>query len=207
MTMTHRPDRQGELTLRRAKAEDASLLAQIHVDAWRAAYRGLVPDEHLAGLDPTSRADSWGRFLSEGLAETYVAVLDGKAVGFITFAGCRDESADAGETGEIWGIYLRPDSWRMGVGRKLCRFAEQSLESRGYGVAVLWVFEGNTAARRFYEVWGYHIDGATKTIDAGAPLWAVRYRKTIRRVKRVSPGAASSIEGPQRAGPGRQEGL
>jgi GNAT superfamily N-acetyltransferase len=170
-------------------------LAKIHVAAWRAAYRGLVPDSHLANLDPVVRAEGFRRFLAEGLAETYVAEQDGTAIGFLTLAGCRDENVDVRETGEIWGIYLHPDHWRRGVGRKLCRFAEQALDNRGFGVVVLWVFAGNLTARRFYETMGYDADGATKTLEAGAPLLAVRYRKTIRRTKptraRTEP---SSIE-------------
>jgi GNAT superfamily N-acetyltransferase len=189
--MPDKPEVRDELSLRRAREGDADLLARIHVDAWKAAYRGLVPDEHLHGLDPEHRADGWRRFLGEGLAETYVATLDGAAVGFITFAGCRDEDVDTRSTGEIWGIYLHPKAWRKGIGRRLCRFAEQALEKRGFGVIVLWVFEGNAPARCFYETMGYCVDGAMKTIEAGAPLWAVRYRKTIRR-SRPSPIQAES---------------
>ena len=35
------------MKVRRAIIDDASRLAKIHVDSWRAAYRGLVPDTHL----------------------------------------------------------------------------------------------------------------------------------------------------------------
>jgi len=38
-----------------ATPDDALPLARLHVAAWRAAYRGLVPDEFLDGLDVDAR--------------------------------------------------------------------------------------------------------------------------------------------------------
>src|SRR6185503_6902264 len=38
------------LTLREARAADARAIAEIHVAAWRAAYRGMMPDAYLASL-------------------------------------------------------------------------------------------------------------------------------------------------------------
>lgn len=53
------------------------------------------------------------------------------------------------------------------------------LSAHGFGRIVLWVFEGNDRARRFYEAMGYTPDGATKIIEVGAPLPAVRYSKEV----------------------------
>jgi hypothetical protein len=53
------------------------------------------------------------------------------------------------------------------------------LASRDYTQAVLWVFEGNGAARGFYEAMGYATDGASKMLHPGVPLKAIWYRKQI----------------------------
>ena len=53
------------------------------------------------------------------------------------------------------------------------------LSARGFGRIVLWVFEGNDSARRFYEAMGYTPDGATKIIEVGAPLPAIRYSRRL----------------------------
>ena len=37
------------VTFRPAAAGDAAAIAALHVESWRTAYRGLVPDEFLAG--------------------------------------------------------------------------------------------------------------------------------------------------------------
>src|SRR5205809_105170 len=37
-------------TIRPARVEDAAGIAKVHIDSWRTTYKGMVPDEHLAGL-------------------------------------------------------------------------------------------------------------------------------------------------------------
>ena len=57
--------------------------------------------------------------------------------------------------------------------------AERMLKSQGYEVEILWVLEANDSARRFYEVMGFAVDGASKDVDMGGPIKAVRYRKGL----------------------------
>lgn len=167
------------MEIRRAVPADADILARVHIDSWRAAYRGLVPDSHLRKLDYSARAQRFRSSLAEKSEETYLAENDGEVVGFLTLGECRDEDLSASETGEIWGIYLAPGHWRRGIGTSLCRFGEKLLMSRGHRIATLWVFRDNDQARRFYEAMGYYADGASKTLNFVVPLEAIRYRKPL----------------------------
>ena len=167
------------MDIRRATPADANALANLHVDSWRTAYRGLVPDSHLDSLDYDRRAQRFRESLSGHAEETYLAEQDGDVLGFLTLGGCRDEDVHQEATGEIWGIYLAPQHWRKGIGRLLCRYGERILRSRSYRIATLWVFAGNEQARRFYEAMGYKADGATNILSPGAPLEAVRYRRAL----------------------------
>jgi ribosomal protein S18 acetylase RimI-like enzyme len=167
------------MNIRRATPGDAGALAKVHVDSWRAAYRGLVPDSHLDNLDYERRSVRFRESLAASSEETYVAEENGKVVGFLTLGACRDEDVDREVTGEIWGIYLAPQHWRKGVGRLLCQRGEEILSTRGYTIATLWVFEGNHQARQFYEAMGFETDGASKSLNVGAPLQAIRYRKQL----------------------------
>ncbi len=167
------------MNLRRATPDDAATIAGIHVETWRAAYRGLVPDSHLLRLDPGPQgAERFREFLESGEGETYVVERDGQPIGLLTVGPCRDDDLDE-SIGEIWGIYLAADQWRRGIGARVCARAEEMLRARGSRRIVLWVFEGNNRARRFYEAMGYSADGATKVIEVGAPLTAVRYGKDL----------------------------
>ncbi len=204
------------MTIRRATVEDAEALARLHVDAWRVAYRGLVPDSRLDSLDYERRATRFREQLAgHGLEtapskeETYVAERGGEILGFVTLGACRDADVDPQRVGEIWGIYLAPQHWRQGAGRRLCRFAEGLLASRGCVEIKLWVLAGNVRARRFYEAMGFAADGAVKVLDLDAPLEAVRYGKRGEKSMEALEMAASILReldalDEQRAEPLRQ---
>lgn len=168
-----------EIRIRCAASDDAAALARVHVDAWRQAYHGLVPDERLARLSYERGRENFARWVVDGTQETYVAEKAGEAVGFLTLGRCRDADVDAETVGEIWGMYLAPACWRQGIGTRLCRHGERIFRGRDLRAVVLWVFAANDRARRFYEAMGYAPDGATKCLDFGVPLEAVRYRREL----------------------------
>ena len=168
------------MNIRRATIDDAAALARLHIDSWRSAYRGLVPDSHLDNLDYDRRAERFRESLAGQLEETHLVEQDGDMLGFLTLGACRDEDLDQETSGEIWGIYLAPEHWRKGVGGQLCRYGERILESRAYRIATLWVLAGNDQARRFYEAMRYEVDGAAKMLNFSTPLEAVRYRRELK---------------------------
>jgi len=168
------------MNVRRAEESDAPLLARVHVDSWHAAYRGLVPDSFLESFTYQRRVQRFRESLATGSEETYVVEQNGNVMGFVMLGACRDLDLNPHCTGEIRGIYISPDYWRQGLGKRLLEEAQRLLESRQYREAVLWVLEGNEQARGFYEAMGFTLDGGTKHVDLGAPLKAVRYRKTLR---------------------------
>ncbi|MBM3286119.1 MAG: GNAT family N-acetyltransferase [Candidatus Eisenbacteria bacterium] len=171
------------MNIRRATPDDAEPLAKLHIDSWRAAYRGLVPDGHLDSLDYRLRAQRFRDSLAQNAEESYLAEQNGEILGFVTLGACRDADVDQDTSGEIWGIYLAPGHWRKGIGTSLCRYAERLLRTRGYRSALLWAFAENPQARRFYEAMGFKADGATRTLNPGAALKAVRYRRELGKPK------------------------
>ena len=170
------------MEIRRATADDAQCLAKVHVEAWRSAYKGIVPDSHLAKLDVSRQTERFRKWLSEPSGETYVAEQDSEIAGYITLGSCSDADVDKGDIGEIWGIYIDPKHWRKGIGRLLCRKGEEVLRSLGYTVVVLRVFEANDQARGFYEAMGFEADGSAKELTIGVALAAIRYRKELRKL-------------------------
>jgi GNAT superfamily N-acetyltransferase len=167
------------MKLRLADPQDAEKLAQVHVAAWQAAYRGLVPDAFLDGFTVEKRTAAFRQSLESHSEETYLLEQDDQPVAILTIGPSRDEELDVRRVGELWGIYITPAWWRQGIGRRLVQEAERMLQARGCDTIVLWVFEGNADARRFYEAMGYLPDGTSKIIDLGVSLEAVRYVKQI----------------------------
>lgn len=178
------------ITLRRATPDDALALARAHVAAWHTAYRGIVPDAHLERITVENRAERFRQSLTTTAGEIYVAEMDGQIIGHLTLGGCRDTDVDRSTTGEIWGIYLSPEHWHKGIGTFLFKQGERMLATRGYSIVTLWVLEANDPARRFYEAMGFQTDGATRTVQLGVPLMAVRYRKKVQDIESHAPADA-----------------
>jgi GNAT superfamily N-acetyltransferase len=138
------------VTIRLATPDDADALGRLHVAAWRAAYRGLMPDRILDGLTVEARAARWRRNLTTPLPDTNTWVAtDGDALtGFVSAGPCRD--ADLPGAGEVLALYVDPARLATGLGRRLLEHALASLRERGLAVVALWVLDGNARAERFY---------------------------------------------------------
>lgn len=180
------------MDLRRATPQDAPAIAAVHIAAWQTAYRGLVPDEVLDRLDTERRAADWVPLLAD-MDQHHLVIASGDEVcGFVSCGPARDNDLDRERTGEIYAIYVAPSRWRSGIGRRLCAAAIDSLESAGCREITLWVFEGHSQARGFYEALEFQVDGASRTETRGVPLTAVRYRRAV-------PGHAGGAMTPGRS--------
>lgn len=154
-------------------------MGRVHCEAWQAAYRGIMPDDYLDGLDPDDRAARWQGVLdanplpAEG--RRLVAELDDDIVGIALV--WPDTSDPASGLGELVLINVAPHAWGRGAGTALLRACCNALAELGHDQAILWVADGNARARRFYEREGWHLDGGARTEDVGgAPIVEVRYR-------------------------------
>lgn len=165
--------------LRRATGADAAAVAAMHIRAWQAAYRGIVPDPFLDGLDVEARASRYAFDRSgPGDPETWIAVEGDDVVGMVCVSPSRDD--DLPGLGEVCALYVAPDRWRSGAGSSLMARAERLLTDAGFTEASLWVLEDNARGRRFYEAAGWEADGRTRTGEIGGrELVGVRYRKTL----------------------------
>jgi ribosomal protein S18 acetylase RimI-like enzyme len=165
------------MEVRPADPDDAARIGEVHVRAWQGAYRGLMPDAYLDGLDPAERAAMWRQVMAAPPPGTHLDVVldDGGAIaGFAASGPDRDGAA---ATGELYAINLDPPSWGHGLGGALVRHVAERLAVDGFAEAVLWVATGNERARAVYERLGWSPDRAVRTADVlGATVDEVRYR-------------------------------
>jgi ribosomal protein S18 acetylase RimI-like enzyme len=167
------------ILVRDAETGDAAGMAQVHVESWRGAYRGLIPQEVLDGLDVGARTNLWIRVMDRNdpvRGAVLVAEDDDRIIGFVHVRQTRDKDGDPARTGELTAIYLAPDAWGRGAGRALMDAAVSRLVTAGYADATLWVLDTNERARRFYTAAGWDIDGTAKTEDG---LSEIRYRRPL----------------------------
>jgi ribosomal protein S18 acetylase RimI-like enzyme len=168
------------MIVRRARLDDARAIATIHVHAWQAAYRDIVPSAFLDSLSVEEREKVWHQNLARKASETWVAEEGGQLVGWISAAQSRDTDA-LPATGEVWAVYVAPAHWRRGVGRRLWNEAEEHLSASGFSDITLWVLKANAQAIAFYESIGLVIEpGSEKTITrGGTELREIRPRKRL----------------------------
>lgn len=167
---------------RPATVSDAAALADIHVRTWQATYRGFVPDDYLAALDPVRWRTFWQDRLREQVPPAGTLMLEqidgGKTVGFVSFGPSRMGSPPG--AGEIYAIYVLPQHQGGGGGRRLMAAGLAALAGGGFERAMLWVLDGNVRARRFYELDGWRADGVRERDESrGFPLDEVRYVKEL----------------------------
>jgi GNAT superfamily N-acetyltransferase len=168
--------------IRSAALADGPAVAELHVHAWRWAYRDLMPRAMLDALDIAERTALWidslstpGTSLRLWLAERPA----GDLVGFVASGNARDEEATAG-TGEIYALYQNEASLRTGVGRALVEQAALDLRTREFTSAMVRVLEGNQRARGFFEHCGWATDGEPSFALFGEhKLGELRYRKKL----------------------------
>jgi GNAT superfamily N-acetyltransferase len=160
--------------IRPAKASDAHGLASLHIVAWQYAYRDQFSEEFLDGLDIETRTAWFTRQIESG-SHVLVAEADDEPAGFSFFG----ESNDIG-WGEVFAIYVHPDSWGDGHGYELLRASEKGLESAGFARALLWVLAGNTRARSFYERQGWALGKPIRLEEIGGiQVTEVRYERIL----------------------------
>jgi len=124
--------------IRAARPTESEVIAEIHERTAHVAYAHVFPGQPFP-RDETIRR--WQSF--EG--QIVVAEQAGKIVGFAAF-----------DSVELHALYVLPAYQDQGIGRLL-------LQAAG-AVAQLWVSKENRAARRFYEMCGWSMDGDEVTL-------------------------------------------
>ena len=161
--------------IRLATPGDAPAVARIHVESWKVAYRGIMPDDVIARTDLAYRTHFWTERLANREWPVFVIEEGSELVAFCQMVPSPDADDDPKTVGHITSIHALPHLRGRGYGRALLDHAFVEFKKRGMLEVTLWVLEGNTDARRFYEKLGFHNDGARKAYP-GTEVPEVRYR-------------------------------
>lgn len=164
-----------QIKIRPATPADAATIAQIHVDSWRQAYAGYVPQAYLDSIELTERQEMWNGVLAQPNTKVLLAEAAGRTLGFASVGPAKDEDAEPGDL-TLYTMYLNQESWGLGIARLLMKQVDDMITT---GVQMtLWVFEENARARKFYERNGFKHDGVERLESfSGKYLTEMRYRK------------------------------
>ncbi len=163
--------------IRRAGLEDIEELSHVHVESWKEAYGHFLPEQVFDMVTPENRAERLKETIENSYSETAVLTDGDRIIGSITAGACRDETCE--NTGELWGMYLRPGYWRQGLGTMLVKWALKRLKEKGYQRAALWVFEDSHGSRNFYEQLGFKEEGTVRSTKIDESIRVLRYSKEL----------------------------
>jgi len=161
---------------RDAGSADAEAIAALHASSWRSAYQGILAADFLEREVDSDRRLLWRERLSSVRSDRQwvrVVVEGAELAGFVCVFLDEDEQ---------WGalldnLHVRPDVKGRGIGRQLMADAAAWVtERRPESALHLWVYETNTAARRFYErIGGMPVERVLHEAPDGHDVPAVRY--------------------------------
>ncbi len=135
--------------IRIARAEDASIIAQIHAKNWQQHYRGILSDDYLDNQAEEERVEVWTKRFSEKRSNqhTLLAEVNGETIGFACVIGNEDPK---------WGslldnLHVSTQAQGQGIGTILLKAAAKwSFEHFPNNSFYLLVYEQNQKALQFY---------------------------------------------------------
>jgi GNAT superfamily N-acetyltransferase len=162
--------------MHKAELGDESTVATILCKAWKSAFSDIItPDDMAKFTDVERHTANFRRVFENGsFAPTHIASLKGEQCGIISFGKDRDN--DSPNTAEIIAIHTFDSVWGKGVGHAMMEFALAELRRQGYDEVMLWVFEANDRARKFYERHSFTADGTVMDSSFGNAK-EVRYKR------------------------------
>ena len=132
-----------EIIIRKARAEDVRAIAEICVEDWQKAYRGIIDSDFLDSMSVDQRYE-----IEIKRYQKYAVATDGDEIlGYAWLETTEDEEADC----EIIALYVRYSNRKSGIGKLLLQYAVKSFKDSGKKRMIIWCLKENDEARRFYE--------------------------------------------------------
>ena len=137
--------------------------------SWHETYEGLVDHSFLNQIT----LEKGIRRAAAQKDHAFIAMLGDQVIGLVSFGPYRDETyPSVRKLGEIYAIYVLAPFQGKKVGYQLMKAALDKMS--GYDKIVLWVLQGNEKAIRFYERYGFRLDGKEKQIILGTKQTELR---------------------------------
>lgn len=160
--------------IREGKLADAEGIARAHTASWRAAYRGILPDEVLAQIDIDQRIATWRRVLADRSVLTLVA-YDTTHRDIVGLCDAGRSRGSSGYAAEVYRMYLEHHARRHGLGREMFERVVDWLRGQALDSLIIWVLDNNHHARRFYEQMGGRAAARMPSRVSGFPVVELSY--------------------------------
>jgi len=143
-----------EINIRKAKISDLNGIIRVHIETWKTAYKGVVPDEYIRGFAVRTRNKGWQKRLKNSIEENLFFVAENNKSEIVGFAiGGLERSKNPNYKGELMSIYILKEYQRQGIGKALTGKIAGELMKMNINTMLVWVLENNPY-RAFYDILG-----------------------------------------------------
>lgn len=163
------------ISLGNAVPGDERILAQIQTESWKTAFADILSPEELQRCT-----------VMENAVQMYHSVLQQKAcslaIEYVSeqphcIAAWGNNRCDLEQSvGELICIHSMPKNWAKGYGSTMMKYVLTQLQQEGYESAILWVFESNIRARKFYEKHGFKLTEQKRQTNG---TWEIMYMRSL----------------------------
>lgn len=184
--------------IRPATPADAFALARVNTLAWQTAFRGIMDDGYLDGINITERATGFFHGIQQCHSRNrfLVAQENSTILGYV-FGG--RELKDLGEIScEIKMLYVLPGQQGKGIGRALMLVFAKEMITQEATDMILWTLKDGPA-NKFYRATGAVLLDTTRDFKVGDksyPSVAYHYPSLVDLITRLEPAQTTPADGP-----------
>lgn len=163
------------IIIRKAMPGDEKTLARIQTESWKAAFAGILSPEELSRCTNPQKAEQMyhGVLRRE---DCNMAIAYVEAQPHCIAAWGKNRCGLGNAVGELICIHSLQNNWAKGYGSAMMAYVLNQLQQAKYESVILWVFEANKRARKFYEKHGFVLTEQKKLAN-GIP--ELMYRKKL----------------------------
>ncbi len=149
------------IEIRNAQQGDEEIFACIQTESWKQAFKNIISEEEMTKHTDLSSVEAmYKRVISNPAMYLKLQIVDGKPHCISAWGRNRENSNNI--NAELICIHSLPNKRRQGLGTIMMEATLNDIENAGYSEVILWCFEENTVARKFYEKIGFVCTGKTK---------------------------------------------
>lgn len=142
------------IQIRKVQIGDEKILAYIQTESWRKAFKNIISKKEMEQYADINKAEEMYEYLlSNNIGNGNLLFINNKPHCIAFWDKIREEDMDG--YAELICIHSLEDNWGKGYGSMMMEHILKDISAVGFEKVMLWVFEENTRARRFYEKHGF----------------------------------------------------
>ena len=158
-----------DISIRRAIPGDEQVLAYIQTESWKVAFAGILSPEELVRCTNQEKAEQmYHSILRREGCNMAIELVNDQPHCIAAWGTNRCDLGDA--VGEQICIHSLQNNWAKGYGAAMMEYVLAQLQQAQYESVILWVFEDNKRARRFYKKHGFELTEQKKMANGIAEL-------------------------------------